>query len=211
MFVVVVLFYVVTETGAQDQALSAVSPQPPPIPFLDLFTGASNYYTEPNRKSYVDSGYHHHASCPKSDTLASFASVLASAAKIMLSAAVIVLLKLLGTKLFLLPLTLMVLAKMSLKALLLWPVISKMMKYIQKKKMKNKSRIIMDCSERLACVIQRSSNSGWGSNFGAAVTFSIIDDVDEDNFIAKTLLSILAGDKVAECMSMDCNSGGDIS
>lgn len=210
MFVVVVLFYVVTETGAQDQALSAVTPQPPAIPFLDLFTSASNHYTEPNRKSYSDSGYYH-TSCPKPDTLASFASVLASAAKIMLSAAVIALIKLLGAKLFLFPLTLMVLAKMGLKALLLWPVISKMMKYLKKKKTKNKSRVITDCSERLACVIQRSSRSGWGSNFGAAVTFSIIDDVDEDNFIAKTLLSILAGDKVAQCMSMDCNSGGDIS
>ncbi|XP_047529910.1 uncharacterized protein LOC125066055 [Vanessa atalanta] len=209
MFAVVVLFYAVTKTAAHDQGLSTVTPQSPPIPFLDLFTSASNYYSEPIRKTYSDSGYH--TSCPKSDTLASFASILGSAAKIMLSAAVIALMKLLAGKLFLFPLTLMVLAKMGLKALLLWPVISKMMKYLKMKKKKNKSRMIMDCSERLACVIQRSSNSGWGSNFGAAVTFSIIDDVDEDGFIAKTLLSILAGDKVAECMSMDCNSGGDIS
>lgn len=210
MFVAVVLFFVATKVFAQEQALSTVTPQAPSIPFLDLFSSASNYYSDPIRKSYTDSGYYH-GSCPKTDTLASFASILASAAKIMLSAAVIALMKLLAGKLFLFPLTLIVLAKMGLKALLLWPVLSKMMKYLKKKKKKNRSRVIMDCSERLACVIQRSSNIGWGSNFGAAVTFTMIDDVEEDGFIAKTLLSILAGDKVAECMSMDCNSGGDIS
>ncbi|CAH0719414.1 unnamed protein product, partial [Brenthis ino] len=208
MFVATVVFFVVTKAFAQEHDLSTVTPQSPPIPFLDLFTSASNYYSEPIRKKYSDSGYYH-SSCPKTDTLASFASILASAAKIMLSAAVIALLKILAGKLFLLPLTLIVLAKMGLKALLLWPVISKMIKYLKKKK--NKSRIIMDCSERLACVLQRTSNNGWGSNFGTAVTFTMIDDVEEDGFIAKTLLSILAGDKVAECMSMDCNSGADIS
>ncbi|CAK1547109.1 unnamed protein product [Leptosia nina] len=209
MFVAVVVFYVLSEALAQEQALSTVTPQSPPLPFLDLFTGASNYYPD-IRKTYSDPGYYH-GSCQKTDTLSSFASLLGSAAKIMLSATVIVLLKLLGGKLLLFPLSVMLFAKLGLKAALMWPVISKMIKYFKKKKKKNKSRLIMDCSERVACVIQKSYRSGFGSNFGTAVTFSIIDDVDEDSPIAKILLSILAGDKVAECMSMDCNSGIDIS
>ncbi|XP_069358857.1 uncharacterized protein [Maniola hyperantus] len=207
MFVTVVVFYLLTKVSAQDQSLRAVTPQSPLVPFIDLFTGASSYSSEPIRRTYSD-GYYH-ASCSKPDTLASFANVLGSVAKIMVSAAVIALLKILGGKLLFLPITVMVLAKMGLKAILLWPLISKLMRYLRKKK--NKARVIMDCSERLACVLQRSSDSGWGSNFGSALTFFMIDDVDEDGFVAKTLLSILAGEKVAECMSLDCNSGSDIS
>ncbi|CAF4834719.1 unnamed protein product [Pieris macdunnoughi] len=209
MFVAAVVFYVLSRAVAQEQALSTDRPHSASMPFLDLFTGASNYYPD-IRKTYSDSGYYH-GSCQKTDTLSSFASLLGSAAKIMLSATVIVLLKLLGGKLLLLPLSVMVFAKLGLKAVLLWPVISKMMKYFKKKRKKSKSRLIMDCTDRVACVIQRSYKSGFGSNFGTAVTFSIIDDVEEDSPIAKILLSILAGDKVAECMSMDCNSGIDIS
>ncbi|XP_045497825.1 uncharacterized protein LOC123695911 [Colias croceus] len=210
MFVAAVVFYVLSRAVAQEQALSTVTPQSPPIPFLDLFTGSSNYYPD-IRKTYSDPSYYH-GSCQKTDTLSSLASLLGSAAKIMLSATVIVLLKLLTGKLLLLPLSVMVFAKLGLKAILMWPVISKMIRYFKKKKKKkHHSRMIMDCSERVACVIQKSYRSGWGSNFGAAVTFSIIDDVEEDSPVAKILLSILAGDKVAECMSMDCNSGIDIS
>ncbi|XP_045771945.1 uncharacterized protein LOC123871929 [Maniola jurtina] len=208
--VVILVVYLVTKVTAQDQSLRAVTPQSPPLPFLDLFTGASSHYSEPIHKTYSDDYYH--SSCPKSDTLASFANVLGSVAKIMVSVAVMALLKILGGKLLLLPITVMVLAKMSLKAILLWPFISKIIRYLRKKKKKkNKARVIRDCSERLACVLQRSSDSGWGSNFGSALTFFMIDDVNEDSFVAKTLLSILAGEKVAECMSLDCNSGSDIS
>lgn len=210
MFVTVVVFCVLSLVVAQEQALSTVSPHSASMPFLDLFTGGSNFPNPDIRKTYSDSSYYHD-SCQKTDNLSSFASLLGSAAKIMLSATVIVLLKLLGGKLLLFPLSVMVFAKLGLKALLMWPVISKMIKYFKKKKKKNKSRLIMDCTERVACIIQRTYKSGFGSNFGTAVTFSIIDDVDEDSPIAKTLLSILAGDKVAECMSMDCNSGIDIS
>ncbi|VVC97626.1 uncharacterized protein LOC126969606 [Leptidea sinapis] len=209
MAVAVVVLFIFSEAFAQDQALSTASPQSPPMPFLDLFTGASNYYPD-IRKTYSDPSYYH-GSCQKTDALSSLASVLGSAAKIMLSATVIAILKLLGAKLLFLPLSVMVFAKLGLKAILMWPVISKMIKYFKKKKKKSKSRIIMDCSERLACVIQRSYKSSWGSNFGAAVTFSLIEDVDEDSNIAKILLSILAGDKVAKCMSLDCNAGIDIS
>ncbi|XP_072931563.1 uncharacterized protein [Epargyreus clarus] len=206
MFVVIVVFCVMFKAAAQDQALSTASPQA--SPFLDLFTGASNYYGDSIRKAY-DPGYY---GCPKSDTLSSFASMLASAAKIMFSAAVIMFLKLLAGKLLLVPLAVAVLAKLGLKTLFLWPVISKMIKYFKRKKRKgHKSRMITDCSQRLACVIQRSSKSDWSSSFGAAVTFLLVDDVDEDSTIAKSLLSVLAGDKVAQCMSIDCGSGVDIS
>lgn len=104
----------------------------------------------------------------------------------------------------------MLLAKVGLKALLLWPIISKMKKYLKKKK-KNQSRAFADCSERLSCVLKRSSDNGFVGNFGAALTFSMIDDFDEDGFVTRALLSVLAGDKVAECMSLDCNSGIAIS
>ncbi|XP_041978455.1 uncharacterized protein LOC121732587 [Aricia agestis] len=210
MFVAAVVFFVAT-VAAQDQSLSAQTH--PPLPFMDLFTGASNLYSNlysnPIRKTYSDPEYH--GSCQKTDTLTSFANFLTSAAKVMLSAAVIILLKLLGGKFLLLPIAVMVFVKMGLKALLLWPVITKMIKHFKKKKKRNNnSRTIRDCSERLACLIQRSSHS-FGSNIGAAVTFSLIDDVDDDHFVAKTLLSILAGDKVAQCMSLDCTSGPDVS
>lgn len=212
MILIAVVFFVASEAGAQDQALSTVPPsQPPPFPFLDLFTGASNYYSEPIRKAYSDHSSSY-ISCPKSDTLGSFASILGSASKIMLSAAVIIFLKLLGGKMMLFPLTVMLFAKMGLKALLLWPMISKMIKYFKKKKKKGHiSRAITDCSERIACVIRTASKYGWSSNMGAAVTFSMIEDIDDDSSFAKIMLSILAGDKVARCMSVECISGVDIS
>ncbi|XP_063618960.1 uncharacterized protein LOC134791748 [Cydia splendana] len=183
-----------------------------PIPFMDLFTAPSNYYGEHVRKTYSDPGYSYHVSCPKSDSLSSLASVLGSAAKIMMSAAVIVFLKVAAGKMMLLPLTVMLIAKAGLKAFLLWPMISKMMKYFKKKKKKgHKSRMIMDCSERIACVIQTASKDGWASHLGAAATFSMINDVEEDAPFAKVLLSVLAGDKIAQCMSLDCGSGVNIS
>lgn len=205
MFVTVVVLYFAKVT-AQEQPLSIVTQ--PTLAFLDLFTVASSQY-EPIRKTHSD-GLNYHVSCPRSDSLASFASVLGSAAKIMVSAAVIAFLKLFGVKLLLLPVTVMLLAKVGLKALLLWPIISKMKKYLKKKK-KNQSRAFADCSERLSCVLKRSSDNGFVGNFGTALTFSVIDDFGENDFIARALLSILAGDKVAECMSLDCNSGIDIS
>lgn len=208
MFLAVVVFYVITLAVAQDTSLSPVTRNP--IPFLDMLTGPSNMYSEHIRKTYSDPGYYH-ASCPKADTLTSFANFLTSAAKVMLSVAVIIILKVVGGKLLLLPIAVMVFVKMGLKALLLWPVLSKMIQHLKKKKKKNNSRVVKDCSERLACLIQRTSSSDWENNFGAAVTFSLIDDVDEDSYVVKSLLSILAGDKVAQCMSLDCNSGVDIS
>lgn len=213
MILIAVVFFVASEVGAQEQALSTVPPsQPPPFPLLDLFTGASNYYSEPIRKAYSDYSSSH-ITCPKSDTLGSFANILGSASKIMLSAAVIIFLKLLGGKMMLFPITIMLFAKMGLKALLLWPMISKMVKYFKKKKKKGhkSSRAITDCTERIACVIQRSSRYGWSSNLGAAVTFSMIQDIDDDSSFAKIMLSVLAGDKVAGCMSVECTSGVDIS
>lgn len=207
---IVAVFFVASAGAQEHQLMSTESPQnSPSLPFLDLFTGASSYYnSEPIRKTYSDPYY---VSCPKPDKLSSFANVLGSAAKIMLSAAVIAFLKLLGGKLLLFPLLFVFLGKLGLKAFLLWPMISKLMKYFKKKKKKgHKSRMIEDCSQRIACVIQRASK-GWGSNLGAAATFSLIDDVDEDTSYAKALLSIFAGDKVAECMSLDCSSGIDIS
>lgn len=208
MFVALAVFFVASQAGAQDQALSTMPPSPSPsFPFLDLFTGASNFYPDV-RKTYSDP----YNSCPKSDTLSSFANILGSAAKIMMSTALIVFLKLLGGKLLLFPLTIMLFTKIGLKALLLWPMISKMIKFFKKKTKKHhKSRSIKDCSERIACVMQRASRSGWSSNLGAAATFSLIDDVEEDSSFAKLLLTILAGDKVARCMSVECTSGVNIS
>lgn len=206
MFLIVAVFFVAW-AGAQEVHLSTEPPQNShSLPFLDLITGASNYYDI--RKTYSDP---YPVACSRPDTLSSVANVLGSAAKIMLSAAVIAFLKLIGGKLLLFPLAFVFLGKLGLKAFLLWPMISKLMKYFKKKKKKgHKSRMITDCSQRIACVIQRASK-GWGSNFGAAATFSLIDDVDEDTSYARALLSILAGDKVAECMSLDCSSGIDIS
>ncbi|CAH2037660.1 unnamed protein product, partial [Iphiclides podalirius] len=200
MFVGIVVVFVAALAAAQEHALSTAPPSNPhPFPFLDLFTGSSNYYPD-IRKTYTDSGYY--TSCPKADTLASFASILSSAAKIMLSAAIIMLVKLLGGKLLLLPIIVMFIAKLGLKALLLWPLISKLIKYFKKKRKKGlKSRIITDCSQRFACVIQKSSQAGWMSNIGAAVAFSFIDDVEEESLFAKSILSALAGDKVAESSS----------
>lgn len=215
MFVIIgLLFVVAVHVGAQEnQALSPATPTNAlPLPFMDLFTGASNYYPDQIRKTYSDPGYSYHVSCPKSDSLSSFASVLGSAAKIMMSAAVIVFLKVAVGKLMLLPFTVMLLAKVGFKAVLLWPMLSKMIKYFKKKKKKGqKSRMITDCSERVACVIQRSSRIGWASHLGAAASFSLINDVDEDAPLARVLLSVLAGDKVAQCMSLDCGSGVNIS
>ncbi|XP_068631582.1 uncharacterized protein [Battus philenor] len=209
MFFSIVVIFVVSQVGAQEHALSTMSPpNTNSFPFLDLFTGSSNYYPD-IRKTY-DTGYY--TSCPKSDSLASFASILSSAAKIMLSAAIIMLVKLLGGKLLLLPIIVMVIAKLGLKALLLWPLITKLIKYFKKKRKKGmESRIIKDCSQRFACVIQKSSVAGWTSNIGTAFAFSLIDDIEEDSSFAKSILSALAGDKVAECMSMDCSTGVDIS
>jgi hypothetical protein len=208
MFVTLAVVFVVSQASAQDQGMSTEPPsQSSSLPFLDLLTGASSYYGEPIRKTYSDIYY---SSCPKPDSLSSFANVLGSAAKIMLSVAVIVFLKILGGKLVLFPLLLVFLAKVGLKAFLLWPMISKMMKHFKKKRKKSsKSRMITDCSQRIACVIQRASK-GWGSNLGAAAAFTLIDDVEDSSF-AKALLSVMSGDKVAECMAMDCSSGIDIS
>ncbi|CAH0397957.1 unnamed protein product [Chilo suppressalis] len=209
MFVALVVVFVVSQASAQEQALSTETPpHSQSLPFLDLFTGASTYYGEPIRKTYSDPYY---VSCPKTDALSSFANVLGSAAKIMLSAAVIAFLKMLGGKILLFPLLLVFFSKIGLKVFLLWPMISKMMKYFKTKKKKGfKPRMIMDCSQRIACVIQRSAE-GWGSNLGAAATFTLIDDVDQDTSYARALLRILAGDKVAECMTIECSSGIDIS
>ncbi|XP_059045279.1 uncharacterized protein LOC131841064 [Achroia grisella] len=207
--VLAVVFFVLF-FRAHGQGLSTESPShTPAIPFMDLFTGASSYYSEPIRKTYSDHDYS--ISCPKSDTLSSFANLLSSAAKIMISAAIIVFLKVMVGKLMLFPLTFVILGKLGLKLFFLWPMISKMMKHFKKKKKKgHKARMITDCSQRIACVIERSSKE-WGSNLGAAVTFFLIDDVDKDSSYAKAMLHILAGDNVAECMSVDCNSGIDIS
>ncbi|CAG9786238.1 unnamed protein product [Diatraea saccharalis] len=193
MLVTLAVVFVISMASAQEHlALSTEVPsRPSQLPFLDLITGASTYYSDPVpiRKAYSDPYY---VSCPKSDTLNSVANVLGSAAKIMLSAAAIAFLKLLGGKLLLFPLLLVFLSKIGLKLFLLWPMISKMMKYFKKKKKKGfKSRMIMDCSQRIACVIQRASK-GWGSNLGAAATFTLVDDVDEDSSYTKALLSILA-------------------
>ncbi|XP_052759428.1 uncharacterized protein LOC128202600 [Galleria mellonella] len=206
---VVVLFVLLS--CAHGQGMSTESPShKPPIPFMDLFTGASNYYTDPIRKIYSDQDSYS-VSCPKSDTLSSFANVLSSAAKIMISAAIIVFFKFMVGKLMLFPLIFVLLGKISLKIFLLWPMLSKIMKYFKKKKKKgHKGRMITDCSQRVVCVIQRSSKD-WGSNLGAATTFLLIDDIDKDSSYAKAMLHILAGDNVAECMSMDCYSGTDIS
>ncbi|KAL0892935.1 hypothetical protein ABMA27_014607 [Loxostege sticticalis] len=208
MFVIVVVFFAASQVSAQDHAMSTEAPpHSSSLPFLDLFTGASTYYGDSIRKTYDP----YYVSCPKPDALTTFANVLGSAAKIMLSAAVIVFLKILGGKLLLVPLLLVLLGKLGLKTFLLWPMISKLIKYFKKKKKRGyKSRMITDCSQRIACVIQRASR-GWGSNLGAAATFSLIDDVDEDSSYTKALLSVLAGDKVAECMSLECSSGIDIS
>ncbi|KPJ08201.1 hypothetical protein RR48_12940 [Papilio machaon] len=210
MFASIVVIFVVSRVCAQEHGLSTAPPyNSQQFPFLDLFTGSSNYYPD-IRKTYTDSGYY--TSCPKPDTLASFASILSSAAKIILSAAIIMLVKLLAGKLLLLPIIVMIIAKLGLKALLLWPLISKMIKYFKKKRRKGmKSRIITDCSQRFACAIQKSSSAGWSSNVGTAVAFSLIDDIEEDSSFAKSILSALAGDKVAECMSMECSTGVDIS
>lgn len=215
MFVALAVLLAALKTSAQEQSLSqqslsTVPPQHAHTPFLDLFTSASNYFSEPIRKSYSDSD--HYVSCPKTDSLSSFANVLGSAAKIMISAAVILVLKVLAGKLLFMPVVFVLLVKLGLKAFLLWPMITKMMKYFKKKRKKgHKSRIIMDCSPRIACVIQRATHGGWSTNLGAAATFSLIDDIEEDNLFAKSMLTILAGDKVAECMSLECSSGIDIS
>lgn len=211
MFVLFVLVIVASRVNSQDHVLSTATPsQPLPLPFIDLFTGASNIYSEPSRKSYSDSSYY--VSCPKSDTLSSLANIIGSAAKILMSAAAIVFLKLLIGKMFMLPIVLTLFVKLGLKVFFLWPMISKMVKYFKKKKKKgHKSRMISDCSQRIACVIQRSSKSTWSSYIGATVTFFLIDDLEEDGTVAKSMLSILADDKIAQCMSLDCSSGIDIS
>lgn len=208
MFVTLAVLIVASQAGAQEQALSTITPSPSPsFPFLDLFTGASNYYPD-IQKTYSEPYY----SCAKSDTLGSFANILGSAAKIMMSTALILFLKVLGGKVMLFPITIMLFAKMGLKALLLWPMISKMIKYFKKKTKRHpKSRSITGCSERIACVMQRATRTGWSSNLGAAATFSLIDDIEEDSSFAKLLLTILAGDNVARCMSVECTSGANIS
>lgn len=211
MFVLLVVVFVASRACAQDQSLSTVPPSnSPPMPFLDLFTGASSYYSEPIRKTYSDPS--HYVSCPKTDTLTTIANILGSAAKIMFSAALIAFLKVIIGKMLLLPVVLLLFVKIGFKAFLLWPMISKMMKYFKKKKKKgHKSRMITDCSQRFACVIQRSAGTSWASYIGATATFFLIDDLEEDSSLAKSMLSILSDDKIAQCMSLDCSSGIDIS
>ncbi|XP_049869214.1 uncharacterized protein LOC126368981 [Pectinophora gossypiella] len=205
MFVIVVVVFVASQAGAHEQALSTS----PPPPFMDLFTAVGNHYYPENRKTYSDS---HYVSCPQPDSLGSIASILGSAAKIVFSVAAIAFLKIIGGKMMLFPLTFILLAKMGLKAVLLWPMISKMVKYFKKKKKKDhKGRSAVDCSDRIACVMHRAARDGWGSHLGAATAFTLIDDVHEDSSYAKILLTILAGDKVAKCMSVECTSGVDVS
>ncbi|XP_060802874.1 uncharacterized protein LOC132902318 [Amyelois transitella] len=186
------------------QGMSTESPaHAPALPFLDLFTGASTYYGEPVRKVFEND---YPVSCAKPDTLTSFANILGSAAKIMISAAVIVFLKFLVGKLMLFPLVFVLIGKIGLKAFLLWPWISKMMKYFKKKKKKHfHGRMMTGCVERIACVIARSS-SAWTSNLGAAATFTLIDDIDENSALAKNMLRLFAGEHVAECLSFNCNA-----
>ncbi|CAD0199208.1 unnamed protein product [Chrysodeixis includens] len=209
MIVLLVVF--VVSAGAQDHSQGPATPSySPPMPFLDLFTGGANLYPDPIRKTYSEPS--NYVSCPKSDSLSAFASILGSAAKIMFSAAIIAVLKMIIGKMLLLPVVFLLFAKVGFKAFLLWPMISKMMKYFKKKKKKgHKSRVITDCSQRIACVIQRSSTSSWASYIGATATFFFIDDLEEDSSFAKSMLSILSDDKIAECMSLDCSSGIDIS
>lgn len=210
MFVALTVLLAAVKVSAQDQSLSTVSPPQSLPPFMDLFTSASNYLSEPIRKTYSDPG--HYVSCPKTDSLTSFANVLGAAAKIMGSATIILVLKMLAGKLLLTPLLFVLVAKLGLKAFLMWPMISKMIKYFKKKKKNgHKSRVIMDCSPRVACVIQRAARYGLATNAGAAVAFSLINDIEEDSLFAKSLLTVFAGDKVAECMSLECSSGIDIS
>lgn len=208
MFVAFAVLFAALKASAQEQSLSTVTPPHSP-PFLDLFTSASNYFSEPIRKSYSPS--ENYVSCPKPDSLTTFANVLGSAAKIMISATVILVLKVLMGKLLFMPVAFVLLVKLGLKTFLLWPMLTKMIKYFKKKKKGHKSRNIMDCSSRISCVIQRATNSGWTSNLGSAAAFSLIDDIEEDNLFAKSMLTILAGDNVAECMSLECSSGIDIS
>ncbi|KAJ2946178.1 hypothetical protein O0L34_g5112 [Tuta absoluta] len=207
MLLPIVVVLVVSRAGAQEQALSTVPPAPPqPYPLLDLFTGASNYYPD-IRKTY-DS----HTVCPKSDGLSSTANFLGSIAKILMSVTVLLFFKLLVGKLLLFPLSLVLFAKLGLKTFLLWPMILKMAKYFKKKKKKAyKGRSGVDCSERIACVVQQASRNGWSSHLGAAATFTWIEDVEEDGPLAKILLTMLSGDNVAKCMSLECTSGINIS
>lgn len=212
MLLLLVVF-LVPYVGAQElgTALSTVQTNPVPAPFADLFPGASSYIYDGVRKVYSDPGYSHTV-CPtyKSDALSSLASVLGSAAKIMLAAAAIAFLKVMGGKLLLLPLTVILIAKMALKTLLLWPILSKLMKFLKKKKKKH-ARTLVDCTERVSCLMRRSVQSGWGSNLGSAVAFSIIQDVEDDSPITSIMLNILAGHKVAKCMDISCSEGVDIS
>ncbi|XP_053607969.1 uncharacterized protein LOC128673851 [Plodia interpunctella] len=209
MIVIIAVVFFVYLGVVHGQVMSTESPShSPALPFLDLFTGASNYYGEPVRKVFEND---YPVSCAKPDTLTSFANVLGSAAKIMISAAVIVFLKVLGGKLMLLPLIFVLLGKIGLKAFLIWPWITKMIKYFKKKKKKHfRGRMMTGCLERIACVVARSS-SAWTSNLGAAVTFIVIDDVDENSTLAKNMLRLFAGEHVAECLSINCNNGAEIS
>ncbi|GBP29712.1 hypothetical protein EVAR_13635_1 [Eumeta japonica] len=214
MIVVFVLFFMLC-VAAQEHGnpLSTVAPSAQQnIPFMDLFTGASNYFSEPQRKTYVDPGYYS-PYCPRTDILGSFASILASAAKIMLATVAIVFLKVVGAKLLLLPVTVMLVTKIGMKALILWPLISRMIKYFRrkgKKGHKHKGRTVTNCSERVSCVLRKAINGGWTSEIGAAAAFSLID-VEEDPSYSATLLNILAGDEVARCMQVECVSGVDIN
>lgn len=215
MLLTLVLLFFTTRVRAQDggNPLSTMPPsQQLPHPFMDLITGASSYLYPDIRKNYnSDPSYQYQISCPKTDTLGSFASILASAAKIMLATAALVFLKLLGAKMMLMPLTALLLAKVGLKAFLLWPMISRMIKFFRKKRKHKKSRMIKDCSQRIACIIQRSVHDGWASNLGAALTFTLIEDVEDDSALTTTLLDIIAGEKVSKCMAIECSSGVDIS
>lgn len=212
MFATIVVVFVVLrlQALAQEQALSTGTPPlSQQIPFLDLFTSASNAFPDPIRKAY---DHDYYVTCPKSDTLSSFANILGSAAKIMLSAAVIAVLKLLAGKLILLPVLFVFIIKIGLKVFFLWPMISKLMKYFKtKKKNGHRSRIITDCSQRIACVINKLSRSTWATNIGAAITFFLIEDIEEDSSLAKSMLTVLTNNKIADCMSLECSSGIDIS
>lgn len=215
MSIALAALLVISHIQAQElgTALSTVHSTQPPLPLLDLFPGATNYISDSIRKSYGESGYGHPI-CPtyKSDSLSAFANILGNAAKIMLAAVTITFLKTVAGKLLLLPFTVLLMVKIGIKTLLLWPILLKLMKYFKRRKKKiYKGRSIGDCSKRIACVIRQTVDAGWGNNLGAAVAFSVMKNIDNDSSYSHLLVNVLAGEKIAECMKIVCGEGADIS